>query len=255
MPAYEFTTTADGRQAFRKHSGGVPDPRFRAEAEGLAALAATGTVLTPGVIGVSDHELVTERIQPGQASTASWIQLGHQLAAMHDIPQPCFGFSSDNFCGDTPQPNHQMQDGYAFFAEQRLAHQGGMAVEAGLLESAHLDALLRLGSRLPELVPLQGPALLHGDLWSGNVLFANDGQPVVIDPACYWGWPEADLAMCALFGGFPEPFFKAWEERWRPEPGWRDRSPLYQLYHVLNHLNLFGGGYRAQALAIVSRFS
>ncbi|MDJ0877870.1 MAG: fructosamine kinase family protein [Halieaceae bacterium] len=255
MARYEFVTDDNGISLFRKHDMGAPNGCFRAEAECLTALAATGTVRTPSVINVSDRELLTERIECGQATSEGWRQLGAEMGALHAIPQPCFGFSTDNFCGATPQPNPQLDDGYAFFAEHRLGYQGRLALDAGLLDTEHLEGLARLGRRLPELVPEQGPALLHGDLWNGNVLFDSAGRPVVIDPACYWGWPEADIAMCALFGGFPETFFQAWEESWGPEPGWRDRLPLYQLYHMLNHLNLFGGGYRAQALAILSRFS
>ncbi len=255
MPAYEFSTSADGQPVFRKYSAGAPDPSLCAEAEGLAALAATRTVRTPAVVAVSDRELLTERIQPGSPSSQSWQLLGQQLGALHSLTERCFGFTADNFCGATPQPNPQLADGYQFFAQHRLGYQGRLARDAGLLEGEHVQALERLGGRLPELVPEQGPALLHGDLWSGNLLFDSGGQPVVIDPACYWGWPEADIAMCALFGGFPELFYTSWADAASPAPGWRERLPLYQLYHVLNHLNLFGMSYHGQAIAILRRFA
>ncbi len=255
MPAYEYSSTPDGLPVFRKYSAAGPDARFAAEAEGLAALAATATVRTPEVMSVSDSELVTRRIEPGQATADGWRQLGQQLGALHDIEQPCFGFIGDNYCGDTSQPNPHSDDGYRFFAQHRLGHQGRLALDGGLLEHAELTQLEKLAERLPDLVPAQGPALLHGDLWNGNVLFDSSGQAVVIDPACYWGWPEADIAMCALFGGFPEPFYQAWEESWGPAHGWRERLPLYQLYHLLNHLNLFGGGYRQQVCAVLDRFA
>ncbi len=254
MPVYEFTSTSDGRPVFRKYST-RPDPRFTAEAEGLAALAATATVRTPKVIAVGERELLTERIEAGQASNDGWRQLGWQLGALHSIEQPCFGFTSDNYCGDTPQPNPSTEDGYRFFAQHRLGHQSRLALDAGLLGGREISQLERLAARLPELVPAHGPSLLHGDLWNGNVLFDRSGQAVVIDPACYWGWPEADIAMCALFGGFPETFYQAWEESWGPAQGWRERLPLYQLYHLLNHLNLFGGGYRQQLCNVLDRFA
>ncbi|MEE4191937.1 MAG: fructosamine kinase family protein [Halieaceae bacterium] len=255
MPAYEFSTGPDGQAVFRKYTTAAPDPRFHAEAEGLAALAASGTVRTPAVVAVDDRELLTERIPPGSPTPQGWGTLGRQLGKLHTLTENCFGFTTDNFCGDTPQPNPRLNDGYEFFARHRLGYQGRLARDAGLLEPAQVQALEQLCGRLRELVPEQGPALLHGDLWNGNVLFDESGRPVVIDPACYWGWPEADVAMCALFGGFPEHFYQAWEETWQPAPGWRERLPIYSLYHVLNHLNLFGSGYRAQALAVIGRYS
>lgn len=252
MPAFEFTTTADGRPAFRK--SGAAGEQLRAEARGLAALAETGQVRVPEVLAVSDSELVTERIESGPASTAGWELLGRQLAAMHRIPQPCFGFVEDNFCGDTPQPNPRMADGHGFFAEHRLLYQGRKAYDAGLLTKPDLEALEQLCQRLPALVPEQGPALLHGDLWNGNLLFDPAGGPVVIDPACYWGWPEAEIAMCALFGGFANAFYLSWEDASGPAAGWRDRLPIYQLYHLLNHLNLFGSGYYGGVSGVLQRF-
>jgi fructosamine-3-kinase len=254
MAEYETTVTADGRPAFRKFSRSGGSEQFRAEADGLAALAATGTVRTPAVLAVSDRELLTERIETGAATARGWRELGAQLAAMHAREQPCFGFTADNFCGDTPQPNPRTDDGHEFFAAQRLSYQGRRAFEAGLLDSRELSALEALGERLPTLVPAQGPALLHGDLWRGNVLFDNTGGAVLIDPACYWGWPEADIAMCALFGGFPAAFYDAWAADARPQPGWRERLPLYQLYHLLNHLNLFGPGYHGQVVSVLRQY-
>lgn len=245
----------NGLPTFRKflHSGS--SSQFRAEAAGLEALSATGTVRTPDVIAVSDTEIVTARIATGQADSAAWETLGSQLAALHRRGAPCFGFSADNFCGDTPQPNPRYEDGHDFFATQRLQYQGQLARSAGLLDSDTSRQLDTLCQRLRELVPEQAPALIHGDLWSGNVLFDEHRQPVLIDPACYWGWPEAELAMCALFGGFPGVFFDSWEDAAGPEPGWRDRLPIYQLYHVLNHLNLFGGSYLGQATAILRQYA
>ena len=207
------------------------------------------------MFAASGSELVTERIESGRASPASWERLGRQLAELHALEQPCFGFTSDNFCGDTPQPNPRTGDGHAFFAECRLGYQGRLAFDRGLLDEGEMGQLERLCSSLETLVPEQGPALLHGDLWNGNVLFDQAGDPVVIDPACYWGWPEAEIGMCALFGGFPENFYASWESCAGPQPGWRERLPVYQLYHLLNHLNLFGGGYRSQVLSVLDRYT
>lgn len=257
MARHDITTSTDGRPAFRK--SGVAGRQLRAEAQGLAALADTGAVRVPELFAVDDLALLTERIECGPATPAGWERLGRQLATLHGIPQVCFGFVEDNFCGDTPQPNPRMTDGHAFFAEHRLIYQGRMAYDAGLLEPRDLQALEQLCGRLPALVPGQGPALLHGDLWNGNVLFDPGGDPggdpVLIDPACYWGWPEAEIAMCELFGGFTETFYRSWEDALGPEAGWRERLPIYQLYHLLNHLNLFGGGYHGSVKRVLQRFS
>ncbi len=254
MSAYEFTATAEGRPAFRKYQSSGDSRRFHAEAEGLRALAASGAVRVPEVLRVSETELLTERIQAGSGGTEGWQRLGEQLAALQAVEQPCFGFVADNFCGDTPQPNPHSADGHAFFAEHRLGFQGNLAFNAGLLNAAEMAELDSVCKRLESLVPAQSPALLHGDLWNGNVLFDADGQPVLIDPACYWGWPEAEIAMCALFGGFAPAFYESWAEHARPEPGWRERLPIYQLYHLLNHLNLFGMSYHRQVAQLLRRF-
>lgn len=254
MVQYEFTTLPDGTHVFRKFVESGRSDRFAAEALGLRALADTCCVRTPTVLAVSNTELVTERIEPGQPTRESWIALGSQLAAMHLLPQPCFGFTADNYCGATPQPNHRTADGYAFFAEFRLRYQAKLAVDAGLLDPDATTRLEQLATRLDSLIPEQAPALLHGDLWHGNALFNVRGDPVLIDPACHWGWREAEIAMCALFGGFPSDFYNSWEAAAGPEPGWRERLPLYQLYHLLNHLNLFGPGYRPQVMAVLQRY-
>ncbi|MEE4659701.1 MAG: fructosamine kinase family protein [Halieaceae bacterium] len=254
MPSFEFLQWTDGTPAFRKSLASGSTSAFAAEAHGLAALAATDTVLTPRILHVDASEIVTERIEEGVPDKASWRQLGEQLGALHKLPQPCFGFDADTYCGATLQPNPRMKDGHAFFARHRLHYLADIALQSNLLASGEYDSVERLCSRLPSLIPDHGPALLHGDLWRGNLLFDKDGRPLVIDPACYWGWPEADLAMCALFGGFPPTFFESWENSFQPEPGWRERLPVYQLYHLLNHLTLFGSSYRASVTAILRQF-
>ena len=252
---FEEAHLPDGTIGFRKFSRGGADARYFAEAAGLAALASTGAVLTPRVYAVSETELITGLISQGAASTAGWAELGRQLAALQAIPQPGFGFTGDNFCGDTPQPNPRYSDGHAFFAEQRLLYQGQLAFEARLLDATELAALEGICARLVDLVPAQPPALLHGDLWRGNVLFNEQGRPVLIDPACYWGWAEAEIGRTALFGGFPEAFYASWASASEPQPGWRERLPLYNVYHLLNHLNLFGPSYHPGVVEILRRFS
>ncbi len=147
-----------------------------------------------------------------------------------------------------------MEDGHAFFGEQRLLYQGCLALERGLLSAGEMLRLEQLVNRLPELIPLQPASLIHGDLWSGNALSGPGGEPALIDPAAHYGWAEAELAMTALFGGFPGEFYRAYQEAASLEPGWRERFQIYNLYHLLNHLNLFGRGYRTDVVNILQAY-
>jgi protein-ribulosamine 3-kinase len=248
---YEQIELPAGQRGFRKFIPQGSSACFLAEAEGLAAIAATRTVATPRVISVNNSELITELIDSGPASNDGWCELGRQLADMHLVTQPCFGFTADNYCGATPQINTHCADGNEFFAEYRLNYQGRLARDSTLLDSADIRLLESISGRLEQLVPLQAPALLHGDLWRGNVLFDTSGKARLIDPACYWGWPEAELGMTTLFGPFDPGFYRAYAEHMPLQPGWRERLPLYNLYHLLNHLNLFGASYYAQVKAIL----
>ena len=167
-----------------------------------------------------------------------------------------FGFEEDNYIGATPQPNAWTDDWVTFFAEQRLGFQLRLAADNGFGgELARLGE--RLLSRLGELIdePAEPACLLHGDLWGGNYLCDAEGQPVLIDPAAYYGRREAELAMTTLFGGFDSAFYGAYEEAWPLAPGSAERLEIYKLYHLLNHLNLFGGGYLGGCLGVLRRFA
>lgn len=251
----ERITTTDGRQLCVKQQPHAPPDFFAAEAEGLSALASSGCVRTPQVYSAEPGFIVMEYLAPAPPGPDYWAELGRGLAQMHRQPVAGFGFTRDNYCGATPQPNPDYEDGHAFFAEQRLRHQGRMALESGQLEPAEFERLDRLCQRLKSLIPAQHPALLHGDLWSGNIHSDSCGAPVLIDPACYWGWPEADMAMTCLFGGFSERFYRAYLEVNPLEPDWRERVPLYNLYHLINHLNLFGSSYHPQVNQVLERYT
>jgi fructosamine-3-kinase len=233
-------------------------PLLEAEAAGLRELADAAALRVPGVLAVglagSQAFLALEWIEFRTATPRTEARLGELLAAQHRVTAPRFGWHRDNTIGATPQSNAWTEDWTRFFAERRLGFQLDLAAEQG-----HSGRLIERGRRLCEQldVLLGGhrllPSLLHGDLWGGNWAADESGQPVVFDPAVYFGDREADLAMTRLFGGFSRAFYEAYESAWPLAAGATLRFDLYNLYHVLNHLNLFGGGYRPQAEALIDR--
>lgn len=249
------------RAYFVKWHTAPPPLFFECEANGLMLMAATNTARVPQVFGggeVPDEStafLVLEWIERGPSNTRSAETLGRQLAEMHRIRQDQYGFAHDNYIGRTPQQNGQSNSWLEFFQTQRLAPQRDLAAGAGRLPSRRALLLDQLIERLDEWIDDAGcqPSLLHGDLWGGNWMVASTGEPVLIDPAVYVGDREADLAMTSLFGGFPASFYAAYAEVFPLAAGYETREPIYQLYHLLNHLNLFGEGYGASVDAILAR--
>ncbi|MBX3046067.1 MAG: fructosamine kinase family protein [Anaerolineales bacterium] len=246
--------TQSGACFFLKTNSHAPAGMFAREAEGLAALAATASLRVPAVHLAGPDFLLLEDLQPAARAAGYWPALGRGLAKLHQHTSPEFGFAHDNYIGSTPQPNGWLADGYAFFAERRLGYQAHLAHSRGLLTADEVAAIQRLAARLPQLVPPQPASLLHGDLWAGNAIADAHGAPALIDPAVYYGWAEAELAMTALFGGFPPEFYAAYAAERPLEPGWRERFGLYNLYHLLNHLNLFGRSYHEQVMEIVDSY-
>ena len=246
------TTSGDG--FFVKTNRGGPADLFRCEASGLAALAQYTSLRTPRIYHVDEKWLLLEYIAPGAPGDTFWQQLAEGLAQLHGAAQQQFGFSTDNYCGTTSQPNPACENGHTFFGEQRLLYQGKLAARAGLLPRADLAQLEQLIARLPALIPQQPPALIHGDLWSGNIHCDDSGRPVLIDPAAHCSWREADIAMTRLFGALPSAFYRHYKQLLPMAPGWEQRMGLYNLYHLLNHLNLFGGCYLSQVRAVMQRY-
>lgn len=229
---------------------------YAAEAEGLAALAETDTVHVPAVIdhGIEDGQafIALERLELARATADASAELGHQLAALHRVTGPAYGWADDNFIGLTEQHNGFDDDWAKFFVCQRLGFQLDLAEKNGW-DGPVIRGGRQLLERLPDLLGHRPPAsLLHGDLWSGNHAMLPDGTPVVFDPAVHYGDRECDLAMAALFGGFQPEFFDAYVEAWPMAAGWQTRWRVYQLYHVLNHVNLFGRSYLPQAEHLVT---
>lgn len=245
----------DGGPLFLKVNDSTPPDMFEREAEGLIALAAPNAIRVSKVLGVGSNFILQEFVEPGKRRADFWETLGQQIAALHNTISPRFGFPHDNYIGSTPQVNTWEDDGHTFFTEHRLRYQANLARRHRLLDPSTHVSLISLISRISSLIPPQPASLLHGDLWSGNLHTGPNGEPVLIDPAAHYGWAEADLAMMTLFGSPPDSFFRAYESVRPLTPGYRDRFDLYNLYHLLNHLNLFGESYGTSVRAILQRYA
>lgn len=246
----------NGARYFLKLNDARHHPMFVAEAAGLDAIAATNTLripqpITHGIAGEQSY-LVLEYLELSSRGDAKL--LGEQLAALHRCSAKQFGFQQDNFIGTTPQPNGWKDNWIDFWREQRLGFQLRLAAKNGYDGQLHT-----LGEKLLDALPsffdgyTPQPSLLHGDLWNGNHAFTADNSPVIFDPAVYYGDRECDLAMTELFGGYPANFYAAYRATWPPHAGYATRRDLYNLYHILNHANLFGGGYVRQAEQMIQR--
>jgi fructosamine-3-kinase len=244
-----------GESYFLKTNSSTPQDMFAREAEGLTALAVDDGPRVPVTYLHGPHYILMEDLNPTRRQDGYWIAFGRQLASLHRHTAERFGFDHDNYVGSTPQPNPWTEDGHEFFAQHRLTFQAQLASQAGYLSQSDLKRVESLCQKLPDLVPDQPASLIHGDLWSGNAMTADQGEPALIDPAVHYGWAEAELGMTSLFGGFPAEFYDSYEEANPLEPGWRARLSLYNLYHVLNHVNLFGAGYLGQARRILSSWA
>jgi len=251
-------TSGGARSYFVKMNEAGRAAMFAAEADGLAALRTAGAVRVPGVVALGEDSdrawLVLEWLELASLTPPSGARLGTALAALHAIAQAKFGWARDNYIGATPQVNGWSDDWLAFWRERRLVAQLRLAAH-NRLPSRMIDRGERLAADCEAFFRHHQPAksLLHGDLWSGNAAALADGTPVVFDPAVYVGDREADVAMTELFGGFPADFHAAYRAALPLGDGYRVRRDLYNLYHVLNHANLFAGGYVGQAAESIGR--
>ncbi len=240
-----------GRRYFVKRNDAARLVMFEAESEGLAEITNSKSVRVPQPICLGTHDsqafLVLEYLDIGPSAGKTEELLGRQLAAMHRNTTTEFGWRRDNTIGFTPQINTAEQNWVTFYREHRLRFQLELAAR-----NNPGGNLLRRGEQLLEKLPAffanyqPLPSLLHGDLWGGNHAVLRNGTPVIFDPAVYYGDRETDIAMTGLFGGYGTSFYAAYNEAWPLDAGYRVRKNLYNLYHVLNHFNLFGGGYAGQ---------
>lgn len=231
---------------------------FEAEADGLERLRQAGALRVPRVIALGEEQdtsyLLLEHIGGGLRGTAYWEELGRGLARLHAHTAPLFGLERSNYIGSLVQVNTPHARWPDFFIHCRLEPLVKKARDRHRIDAAMALRFERLFARLDRLFPQEPPALVHGDLWNGNILCAADGAPVLIDPAVYHGHREMDLAMTKLFGGFEAAFYAAYNAERPLEPGWEERMDLCNLYPLLGHALLFGGSYAAQADACLKRF-
>ena len=270
-------TLDDGRHYFLKWNATPLPQLFEREAEGLKALHDAGAIRVPKPIATKStiysaeeisvtadlnlHSdappfLVLENIEVGQPGPGFFEEFGARFAELHRAtPQDRCGFENNNYLGSTPQPNSWHDNWTEFFCENRLNYQFKLARQNGVggekLQKLGAKLMGRLAEWLDE--PSESACLLHGDLWGGNYLASSSGDPVLIDPAAYYGRREADLAMTKLFGGFSSEFYAAYNEVWSLAEGSEERIEIYKLYHLLNHLNLFGGSYQSGCMNILNR--
>ncbi|WP_052958706.1 fructosamine kinase family protein [Maribacter thermophilus] len=234
-------------------------PLLHAEKIGLEVIAASKTIAVPKTydcdqIGEKAF-LLMEFIQSRTPTTSYMAILGRQLAALHkSCGVKIFGGENDNYIGSLPQSNSTHNEWASFYAHERLIPQLKTAVDNGHLPYKQIPSQEWLLKRCEQLFPNVTPALLHGDLWSGNYLISDDGIPYLIDPAVYYGHNEVDLAMTKLFGGFSNSFYDAYNEYFPLENGWKERQDIYQLYYLLVHLNMFGPSYKPSVLHILSAY-
>jgi protein-ribulosamine 3-kinase len=255
-------TTAAGDRFFIKWSGPeLPSGLIAAEALGLRQLAEARAVRVPNVVAVSEpggeEWLLLEWLQPGGAEKGTWERLGQELAALHRNQASGFGADQDNFIGPLHQGNSALGGWPEFWRDRRLRPQLRMALDRGLLADTDATRFHRLLDRLDDLIAPgneEGPSLLHGDLWSGNVHITGGSVAALVDPSVYYGHREVDLAMADLFGGFDSRFHAAYREAWPIQAGYEDgRRAVYQLYYLLVHVNLFGAGYVERTRQTLSR--
>lgn len=253
--AYRLNTTAG--IFFLKYNIAIRFPgMFTVEARGLTLLKEADCIDVPEVVHFSNTGnysfLLLNFIQGNSQTPDFWHTFGTNLARLHRKTATVFGLDHDNFIGSLPQSNRNHPNWIEFLINERLNPQMKMAVDSGMLNTTDVKLLDFLYKRLPEIIPVEPPSLLHGDLWSGNFITGNTGKPCIIDPAVYYGHRETDLGMTRLFGGFPQTFYEAYNAEWPLEPGWQQRIPINQLYPLLVHVNLFGGGYCSQVRQILN---
>ncbi len=243
---------------FIKWNQGDHEGMFESEARSLNLLRDAHALTIPKVWNYGHKPegayLVMDFVAPAPQQPDYWADFGQRLATLHRHSRPTHGLDFDNYIGALPQKNESLENGVEFFVKNRLQVQVGRALYEGKIKPDLYERFQKLYEKLPGLLPNEVPALLHGDLWSGNVMTGADGRVVLVDPAAYYGLREAELAFTTMFGGFDASFYESYYEHFPVENGFTERIPLYNLYPLLVHVNLFGGGYLTAVERILRRF-
>jgi protein-ribulosamine 3-kinase len=253
------TIHTDKGQFFLKWNNASEFPRmFELEKRGLQLLQNSEAIRVPQTFENGESEglqyLVMEMVQSSARRPEYWKTFGEQLARLHLCSSGKFGLDHDNYIGSLIQKNDQNDSWIDFFINSRLNFQLQAAIKTGHIQSQIVKQFEKLFEKLSSLLPDEKPALLHGDLWGGNIMVDEKGLPCLIDPAVYYGYREVDIAMTTLFGGFDLSYLESYDEVYPLTSGFADRLPIYNLYPLLVHVNLFGSGYVSQVKSVLSRF-
>lgn len=256
----QILNTKSGRKYFLKVNNNQPLDMFLKEANGLNELKKPGVIRIPEVISADTNYILLESIESGTRARNFFEDFGRKFAELHKYEAEHYGFFENNYIGSTSQINipekAEASDWTAFYFNKRILFQYELAERNGYIDSTFTSLIIKLENKISEI--LKGgdepPCLLHGDLWSGNFIVDENGEACLIDPAVYYGTREADLAMTKLFGGFSSDFYRAYDEYYPLSDGYEYRENIYKLYHVMNHLNLFGTGYYNQTISLLKYY-
>ena len=255
--AYKIDTS-DGLYFVKKNSARLFPQMFQKEIKGINIIGKTNEIIVPQIVCSGEIDNVTflimKHIQSGITGHNFWDDFGKKLASLHKYTDDFFGLDHDNYIGSLIQRNNKHDNWYDFFREERLEFQVKMARNNGQAGVDIVKGFERFYGRLESIFPKEPPALLHGDLWSGNYMINENGEPVLIDPAVYFGHREMDLAMTKLFGGFDKQFYQGYNKQYPLEKGWESRMEYCNLYPLMVHVNLFGGSYLQSVKSIIRRF-